>query len=348
MKDSNLEEYIDSILEYEYSRIESNTNDPFLQKGTMGIIIFLFWAYEFTENSKYKEKADDLLDLISESISSRSLLEIYNGITGIGLGIIYLHNKGFINENLDYLLKSIDDYIYLNIVSILDDYNTRYENTVLDLLLYLYYRIRTSNDENNILIFKHIWHELFNKMCQNMDMNFFIEPNPSELKYKLPYFMLLCSCGCRLGNIIKGKVVKTVNEYENFCLSYFPLLQFNRLTLFHAIDNLGKEMQLNGKWQTFKTLLKENLSYEYIVDQEMSANDIYVTHGVSCLYFLLKFTRIPITKSLATIIVRKIQDSELFKLSEQRAKYFDYYGLDGKLGTIIVLTELKQIINGKI
>lgn len=85
-----------------------------LMHGKMGISIYFFHLARKTQNRIYKEYAEDLIDEIYEEINTTTPFDFENGLAGIGWGIEYLAQNGFIDDNTDEVLETIDSQLYIS------------------------------------------------------------------------------------------------------------------------------------------------------------------------------------------------------------------------------------------
>ena len=67
-----------------------------LMHGKMGIAIYFFHLAQETKNQIYEDYAGELIDEIYDEISTTTPLDFENGLAGIGWGIEYLVQNGFI------------------------------------------------------------------------------------------------------------------------------------------------------------------------------------------------------------------------------------------------------------
>lgn len=66
-----------------------------LCNGKMGIVLFFAHYFRYTQNSLYDEFASELFEEIYEDITNKLPVDIENGLCGIGWGIEYLLQQGF-------------------------------------------------------------------------------------------------------------------------------------------------------------------------------------------------------------------------------------------------------------
>lgn len=331
--------YIDEILEKELCRVFS-AKDPFLKNGAAGLVVFLVWLYLRTADEKYRTKAIEVMDKLNTFLSNNPSIEIYNGVIGIGLLTIWLQNQDIVNDDIDEILESIDSYVYRKSSNIVDAYFNEYDYTALDILFYLYLRLKTSKDHNLIRIFKRLWLKLFSTISSNVSLDFFIEKDPPELKSKLIMFLFICGKGSFIGSVVKNKIKMTLLELKNHCLSFFPRLPFNRLLLYCAVRMINETLCLGREWKDYEERLSASVLQTSLADQ-MHPNDMYLTHGIPCLIMFMKYAEMPIGKDLKKQMLIRIKGSELYNLDYSEMEVRGYVGLDGILGTIVALSELE-------
>jgi hypothetical protein len=82
-----------------------------LLNGKMGIAIFFYHCARYTGNQIYEHYAGELIDEIYNEINRNTPVDFANGLIGIGWGIEYLVQKGFVEADTDEALKDIDNAI---------------------------------------------------------------------------------------------------------------------------------------------------------------------------------------------------------------------------------------------
>ena len=93
-----------------------------LMHGKMGISIFFFHLAKQTRNKIYEDYAGELIDEIYEEITLNTPVDFENGLAGIGWGIEYLAQNGFIEADTDEVLDEFDKKIFKELI-----YNTPQE-----------------------------------------------------------------------------------------------------------------------------------------------------------------------------------------------------------------------------
>jgi hypothetical protein len=119
-----------------------------LMHGKMGISICFFHLARQTGNQIYEDYAGELIDEIYEEITINTPVDFENGLAGIGWGIEYLVQNGFIEADTDEVLEEFDNRIFKELI-----YNTPKEIGLLNGLVgigaYFLKRIKnkSSSDE---------------------------------------------------------------------------------------------------------------------------------------------------------------------------------------------------------
>ena len=83
-------------------------DDLGLFHGKMGIVIFFYHYSRYTNNPIYEEFAGELLDEVYEDIHRGMSFDFEDGLCGIGWGIEYLLQNGYIEGDSDEILEDID------------------------------------------------------------------------------------------------------------------------------------------------------------------------------------------------------------------------------------------------
>ncbi len=86
----------------------SFSNNLGLMNGKMGIAIYFFHLARQTNNQIYENYAGELIDEIYEEITANTPVEFENGLAGIGWGIEYLAQNGFIEADTNEILAEFD------------------------------------------------------------------------------------------------------------------------------------------------------------------------------------------------------------------------------------------------
>ena len=108
--------------------------------GKMGLMIFLFHYARHSGNSLYEDFAMELFEDIGRDISVATPVGLGNGLCGIGWGILYLSQNGFIEDNTNEILEEIDERIMEYDLARMKDLSL--ENGFQGIALYLTERLK--------------------------------------------------------------------------------------------------------------------------------------------------------------------------------------------------------------
>lgn len=85
--------------------------DPGILNGKMGVVIFFFHYARHTGNTLYEDFAGEMLDEVLEDLHDEVPIRFSNGLSGIGWGIGYLVQLGFVELLTNDILQEIDEKI---------------------------------------------------------------------------------------------------------------------------------------------------------------------------------------------------------------------------------------------
>jgi hypothetical protein len=85
--------------------------DPGLLYGKMGIVILLFHYARYTNDETYEEIAINLYDTIQKDIDINTPVNYSSGLAGIGTGVEYLFQQGFVTGDSKDVLEDFDAQI---------------------------------------------------------------------------------------------------------------------------------------------------------------------------------------------------------------------------------------------
>ena len=89
----------------------SYASDLGLYHGKTGIVLFFAHYARYTGNRLHDEFTGELLDKVYEEIHTNLPVNFESGLCGIGWGIAYLLQNGFMDGDSDEILSEIDDRV---------------------------------------------------------------------------------------------------------------------------------------------------------------------------------------------------------------------------------------------
>jgi hypothetical protein len=146
-------------------RIENESiPDIGISKGRMGVILFLFHYARFSSNDSYMALAEKMLSDTFNDIRMDTHYGFGTGLSGMGWGIEYLYQQGFLEGDTNEILSDFDKKIMetdpIRIVNLNKDYG--FGGIVLYLLARLY-TIEKEQKENPFD--KEYLSTVYNRIC---------------------------------------------------------------------------------------------------------------------------------------------------------------------------------------
>lgn len=122
--------------------IISNSNNFGLLKGQTGLSLTYFLLSDLFPDTDFKEHANQLLDQVSENICDVKGIDFENGLAGIGWGIEWMIQNGYIKADANEVLEELDDELYKSVVGSKSP-NISLENGAIGKAMYFYKRLNT-------------------------------------------------------------------------------------------------------------------------------------------------------------------------------------------------------------
>jgi len=124
-----------------------------LWQGKMGVAVFFFHYARYTGNELFEDYAIDIIKQIQAEIHANSPVDYNRGLAGIGAGIEYLVQNGFLNIDTDEVLEDFDNRIRHDIMYQPQE-NDSLRNGLTGLGQYLLWRIVRPQENGNVSQFK--------------------------------------------------------------------------------------------------------------------------------------------------------------------------------------------------
>lgn len=347
----NSEMNIIDILNNDSLPLEAKNYPVGLVSGKMGICIYYYYLSRWEENCVYEKIAESLLDNIISELSDTNDITVETGLAGVAIGISYLVKEHFINGDIDEILEDVDSFIFKRLTFLSYEDINQYisKSELLHLLYYLYMRYVESESSDNQYIFQELLIRTIEIFKEDLQANFFIEHFSFSLeKFHLPFFMYIFSKIYTL-NIYNNRITKMFEEFSRYIIYTYPVSQANRLYLMcglicikPCLPNYRKEIEFRIQ------LLKKGINVEYIVNNELRNQDIYIMNGVSSVYLMLIYLqkkypayRIEFNSQL---LFEKISYSNAWNSLISNGLYLKLYNkfFDGFPGAYLVMLHIKK------
>ncbi|MDE5561208.1 MAG: hypothetical protein K2J00_05320 [Bacteroidaceae bacterium] len=334
--------YINYIIACETNRLKAQ-NDPFIKHGYMGMCLFLFEMYEITLSESYYKSAQNFLQLSCASIKRGSKVNVFDGLSGIGLAVVYLHKKKYITGNIYQILKNIDNEIYRNVINEIDykqDFSTHgHEEALIDVALYMIERLKVCSlpqiEEEIIKLFVN---KIINLLYQCHDYAFYLEPIPYTSNYKLARFIFLLGKAYSI-DMCTDRVLHIWEEARSTVLAQLPYLDCNKVLLLFALTDLQKKIPGDKKLCDIIATLKSCISIKQIVYNEISADAMSMQSGLPVILDVILRMNLPLTQTDIVLLENKVKNSSYYNMEYDRIIENKFVGLNGIL--CYILSHLK-------
>lgn len=274
------------LIEY----VEDDTYSIGLSSGKMGWCIYFYHLARLESNVQYEQIAERLLDLVTSQLSDMMDITVDSGLSGIALGIRHLIKGQFIAGEINDVLKEVDEVIFKKLAFLPKETTTKHIPKVdlLHLLYYLYVRYTDQTTSNSRFIYQELIIHSLELFLYDLHLGFFKDYFTFSTQYfHTPLFLFIIGKLYDL-NIYSDRIEKILQEYCIPILSLFPLSAGNRLYLLWGllkIRNILPDHQKKVVEQIDR--LRASIQVVEMVEQEFHDQDIYMTNGLSAIYYLL-------------------------------------------------------------
>lgn len=115
-----------------------------LMNGKLGVAYFYYYLYKISENEEYLKILENILTQVFERIESQesNLLAspfLKDGISGFGYLLQFLVNEEILDKEFLLQLENINDLVYENAITLLNDENYDFVDGPIGILYYLNY-----------------------------------------------------------------------------------------------------------------------------------------------------------------------------------------------------------------
>ncbi len=121
-----------------------NSNNWGLLNGQTGLCITYFLLSDLFSDTDFGERANQLLANISDNICNVEEFDFENGLAGIGWGIEWMVQNGYIQADTNEVLEDLDDELYKAVVYAKSP-NISLENGAVGKAMYFYKRLNAQN-----------------------------------------------------------------------------------------------------------------------------------------------------------------------------------------------------------
>lgn len=212
-----------------------------LMHGNTGLCIFFYHLARATNNDDYEKIADDLLDKVFASLSLSAPSDLENGLAGIGWGVEYLVQNGFVEGNTDEILEEVDNKVFKALHE--DNLNSFELNGLTGYLFYVISRLR--NPGNPLTMAQRINRELLirtiNKIDELVTTQFpsIVKEICFDLLWRFPVVLFGLTEAFEL-KIYNEKIRCMIKQWLPNIEAYIPSMHINRLYMATVLTKINE------------------------------------------------------------------------------------------------------------
>lgn len=183
--------------------------------GRMGIVLFFAHYARVTQNKQYEDFAEILLDEIYEEIHWDLPINLENGLCGIGWGIEYLVQNGFMEGNTDEILADIDRKVLeIDPLRISD---LSFRRGLAGIIFYVIARLNANRETSNLPFDQ----EYLDSLQKALEDKKFTEEDdvPTDLKKELEFVLRRNKTTILLPN----NLIQPLHNIKTDCFSNYSL-----------------------------------------------------------------------------------------------------------------------------
>lgn len=128
--------------------------------GKMGKVLSLYRMYSETDDIEWEKQAEELLEEVLSQCSNIISLSYRSGLLGVGTGVEWLFQQGFLCGNRDIILEDIDILAMTAIIK-RQIPNVDKIDGLIGLVSYFFYRLHYRKEEETLIVLTLKEHTLY-------------------------------------------------------------------------------------------------------------------------------------------------------------------------------------------
>lgn len=321
------------------------SNDMGLFSGKTGACIYSY-SNPDSKNSEsvFNEKlGDDLVDEIFEKVGHLKNMNVTHGLSGVGLGLMYMMKKSYVAGNPDKVLKMLDDTIYRNI-AFMDKSSMLDIGDLIEIIFYLCARLKYGMKKQ---LERYIFTELAIKLSDHVyyrkDNAFFDEVYPYTIYNKGAMF-LLATCKMYELGIHCGRILKIWEEIKHRLFQHVFYTQAGRLLMLLVVSKVAVLCK-DKDWIMYSSFLRDHFSWEKLVGNEYKDRQVFFTDGLAGSFLIAEcYNRISYDSKIEidyAYVYKRLFESDIWR-DYGNKEMTCRNGLDGYLGIKLLLSYMMK------
>lgn len=305
-----------------------------LENGLAGICLYSLLLNDFSNRVMFNIK--DVIGIIQNKIYEypKSRLGIFDGLTGIALTMALGIRLGVFEADENDVLDDIDSIVFNQITSESYDLDTY---LISQLLMYFNSRLKYIKSPESQMIFTDLIYFLIEKLNESIDSSIINEPEFFTLKNKMAT-MILAIAQVKKVHVFNYRISLLERELKHIICSHIPYLNTNRFLYLYVLSKLY-EQSLDGKTDAFLLNIRNSISIEEMVNNELRNKDVSLMEGKIGLCFIMRqmrqFWSNKQLRDFQLICLNTVYDSSVWKdksginsLYHQASLFNGFLGID--------------------
>lgn len=265
-------------------------DNPGLMHGKMGICIFFYHLARKTKSKIYEDYAGELLDEITEEINDQTPWDFENGLAGIGWGVEYLVQNGFVEADTDKVLEQIDNKL-TSVLAYSSPSSFGLLKGLMSIGVYYLMRIKNKNNLNDsisLLTIKFILVQFIDELGSRIEHQEFLdnvhngEDSPLDLKWDFP--LLLCLLAdlnqlCLYNHKLHKIILFVLEHFNN--RTTLPKFHFNRVLIELSLKKLEKSLIGISQEKVDSDKNVDNNAYNFSANGLISTINDWILNNIS-------------------------------------------------------------------
>lgn len=310
--------------------------------GKLGQAVLLLWYADRYAKPDYVELAKYLVNESVNCFVDQPDLMSFSNISELGIGLIYIYKKGYLefNQEIDRILKPIDDIIFKHC----NNQNYLLKQSSLLPLYYLSERYELIKSKSQ----RKLFYLLVNDIINNLSLLIEHRDNKKTNVYNIelddfPFLLYIIRRLFKM-DVNNDKILKILNVYSNDLLTYFPLFQQQRIFYLWGISNI-KIISHDYRFEAHIEQLIDMISIEQLRNEIIISNPYFKTGIASTMFFikeLKELLSIEKLDSIQILLSEQLKNSFIWNKLKNSDIYFEANsGLISGFGIIVMLLDCK-------
>lgn len=263
-------------------------NDIGLFKGKIGVCVALYAISKEAQDMELEKQADALLTECLSKVPYVKDMSIDQGLTGIGLAVMFLIANNYAEGDIDDVLEDIDAYIYKNLKNDSIKYGISCTSGLVGFLMYLVERLSLSQNRNtipyqlNTALLRLVVDKLEEQMPKQLDSC--TKDVYTSAINNFPILFIYLKKALDLG-LYNSKILVCIRLWSSYIVTHMPYYDINKLYMAVALAYMNDTVRN----QLIKKYIRQLISAIDVdsLCKETSADIMNINEGLFFVEILL-------------------------------------------------------------